>query len=88
MDLVLAISKAGHDKGQTYVVVGENEDMFFLANGETKSVLNPKKKKKIHVQIIKKLPTEVIDIIGGLKGLDDISIKRILKVFNRRKQNV
>ena len=48
MELLLAKSKAGHDKNHIYVVVGEEKDVFFLANGTTKKCQSPKKKKKIH----------------------------------------
>lgn len=49
-----AISLAGHDKGQMYLIVGEEKDMVFLADGKNRKIDNPKKKKKKHLQIIKK----------------------------------
>ena len=88
MDLIFATSKAGHDKGQTYLVLNEVGDYFILVNGDTKTLAKPKKKKKIHLQIVKKLPEEVIEIIDEIASLDDVSIKRILKVYNRRNKNV
>lgn len=88
MDLVLATSKAGHDKGQVFVVIKEENDFLYLANGTTKTVSKPKKKKKIHLQIIKKIPSSVLIELKDLEKLDDLSIKRILKVYNRRKENV
>ncbi len=88
MDLVLATSKAGHDKGQVFVVIKEENDFLYLANGTTKTVSKPKKKKKIHLQIIKKIPSSVLIELKDIEKLDDLSIKRILKVYNRRKENV
>ena len=88
MDLMLATSKAGHDRNQVYVILEETDDYFMIANGTTKPVAKPKKKKKIHLQLIKKIPSEVLDEIQDIKALDDIAIKRILKVYNRRNQDV
>ena len=88
MDLILATSKAGHDRNQVYVVLEEKDDFLMVANGTTKTVAKPKKKKKIHLQLIKKIPDEVLEVIQDAKALDDITIKRILKVYNRRYQDV
>lgn len=88
MDLKLAQSKAGHDIGQIYVVIEENSDMVLLVNGNTKTIQKPKKKKKIHVQIIKNVPADIQAIADEYKQLDDLSIKRIIKEFSRRIKNV
>lgn len=88
MDLMLATSKAGHDMKQIYVVVKEDDEYYFLANGTTKTMTKPKKKKKIHLQLIKNIPSEVLEEIKGITALDDISIKRILKSYNRRNKDV
>lgn len=49
-----AISLAGHDKGRMYLIVGEEDDMLFLADGKSRKLDAPKKKKKKHLQIVKK----------------------------------
>lgn len=51
---MFAISKAGHDKGKMYLVVGEDETTVELSDGRIRTLDNPKKKKKKHVQIVKK----------------------------------
>jgi len=88
MDLMLAISKAGHDAKQVYVVLKEEEQFCYLANGTTKTIAKPKKKKKIHLQLIKNIPSNVVDEMKDKNTLDDVSIKRILKIYNRRNENV
>ena len=47
-----ATSKAGHDKGQCYVIVGEEGDFVFLCDGRLKKIAAPKRKRKKHIQII------------------------------------
>ena len=88
MDLKLAISMAGHDRKQIYVVIKEDDMYCYLVNGTTKLMTKPKKKKKIHLQLIKNIPSDLLEEINDIKALDDISIKRILKVYNRRNKNV
>ena len=88
MDLMLATSKAGHDKKQIYLVLKEDDEYCYLVNGTTKLVAKPKKKKKIHLQLIKNIPSDVLDEIKDITALDDISIKRILKSYNRRNKDV
>lgn len=87
MDLMLATSKAGHDVKQVYVVLREDDEYCFLANGTTKTIEKPKKKKKIHLQLIKNIPSDVQELVKDL-ALDDVVIKRILKVYNRRNEDV
>ena len=88
MDLILAKSKAGHDRQQVYVVIAEENEYYLLANGTTKTVSKPKRKKKIHLQLIKDIPSEVLNETKGTETLDDVLIKRILKVYNRRIKDV
>ena len=88
MDLMLAKSKAGHDIKQVYVVVNEDDEYLYLANGTTKLLSKPQKKKKIHTQLIKNIPSDVLDEIKDVSTLDDVKIKRILKSYNRRNEDV
>lgn len=88
MDLMLATSKAGHDNNQVYVVLSQDDEYCMLANGTTKTCAKPKKKKKIHLQLIKNIPLDVLEIVKDANTLDDLSIKRILKVYNRRNKDV
>ena len=71
---MLARSKAGHDKGQIYIIKDMDENDVYLVNGE-----NPKKKKRKHVQII----TERYEI----QAADDVAVKRILKLYKEKNVN-
>ena len=62
---LFAISKAGHDKGSIYVVVREEENYFFVADGKNKLLENPKKKNKKHIQIINKKAAQINRIFIG-----------------------
>ncbi len=45
-----AFSKAGHDKGKPYVIVGQEGDCVRLCDGRLKGIASPKKKKLKHIQ--------------------------------------
>ena len=46
----LAFSKAGHDKGRLYLIVRQEGERVWLADGRTRSVQDPKKKNRKHIQ--------------------------------------
>ncbi len=73
---MLARSKAGHDNGHVYVILDVDDAYVYLIDGSIRTMNKPKKKKKKHVQII----CEKHD----LSGIDDVGVKRILKLFNKQ----
>ncbi len=79
----MACSKAGHDKGKVYVVVREDPEYFYLADGETRSVSAPKKKNRKHIQIIEKIPAHILEVFTCKDPLRDTEIKRALKLYSR-----
>ena len=50
---MFAISKAGHDKGQMYVIIREEGEFAYLVDGRIRTTDHPKKKKKKHLQMVK-----------------------------------
>ena len=51
---MFAVSKAGHDKGQMYIIIKEEGDFVYLADGRLKTIESPKKKRKKHLHPVKK----------------------------------
>ncbi len=47
---MFARSLAGHDKGKLYVILDIREEYVYLADGKTRTLENPKKKKRKHIQ--------------------------------------
>lgn len=77
---MLARSKAGHDKGQVYVICDVDETYVYLVDGKIRILANPKKKKRKHVQVICE--------IQEMTGIDDVSIKRRLKLFDKEMRRI
>lgn len=90
---LLAYSLAGHDKGKIYFIIKEEKDYFWLVDGDVRSLENPKRKNKKHVQIIKRNISETLvndttqnDI--GLKSVTNEMIKRTIKLYCKDIQEV
>lgn len=83
MDVILARSKAGHDKNRIYVILGCQDDLLLLADGKYKSIETPKKKKEKHVQPIKQLPCNVREYLKSIQELNDTEIRKIIKLYNK-----
>ena len=68
---MLARSKAGHDKTQMYIITNVDDTYVYLSDGRIRTLDHPKKKKKIHVQIVHRK--------YNIEGLDDAGIRKIIK---------
>lgn len=51
-----AISLAGHDRKKLYIIIGTGPEYVWLADGITRTMEKPKKKKKKHIQVIHRIP--------------------------------
>ena len=72
---MLARSKSGHDKVHVYVIMKEDSSYVYLADGVHRTLEKPKKKKKMHVQVILEK--------HEISGIDNVGINRILKLFDK-----
>ena len=78
---MFAVSKAGHDKDAVYVIVREEGEYVCIANGAGRTVENPKRKNRKHLQLIrKKRLSETKD------GFNDIEIKKIIKEYQKERE--
>ena len=87
MRVELALSLAGHDKGHCYVILREEGDFVYVADGILKLCEQPKKKNCRHIQRIKKLPAEVTELLLNQEDRNDLNVKRALKLYQQRIQN-
>lgn len=84
----LASSKAGHDKGKVYVIIKEDTEYVWLADGKIKTVDRPKKKRKKHIQVIKYFNNEEIrtSLTEG-KEVSDLEILMVLKKYKKQQMS-
>lgn len=71
----LAKSLAGHDRNQIFVIVREDREYVYVADGRQRTMAKPKRKNKKHIQ----------PICCGKELMPDIrydeDIKRVIKLF-------
>lgn len=85
----LAVSKAGHDKGEIYLILKEEKEVVYIADGIGKTAASPKKKNKKHIQIIKnglnEIPIEPVrrKLESGQPVMDE-EIKYTLKQYKMK----
>lgn len=56
----MAVSRAGHDRNKIYLIIGEDKEYVYLADGKIRDFDHPKKKNKKHIQIIKKFENPAV----------------------------
>ncbi len=84
---LLAVSKAGHDKNEIFVIVREEGEYVWLADGQNRSVLKPKKKKKKHISLIKYFSDkELLDSLQLKRECTDLTIKGAIKAYRKALQ--
>lgn len=82
---MLALSKSGHDRNHIYVIIREDEEYVYLADGKLKLIENPKKKNRKHIQIIHKLQDEILQKLLNNKKVENEEIKRAIKLYESGK---
>ena len=84
----LASSKAGHDKNKIYVIIKEDSEYVWLSDGKIKTMDNPKKKRKKHIQPIKYFNNEEMrtSLLEG-KKVSDLEIMMVLKNYKKQQMS-
>ncbi len=78
---MLATSKAGHDKESLYVIIREEGEYIYVADGQGRTIEKPKRKNKKHIQLIKKKR-----LAKPENGFNDLEIKRMIKEYRRERE--
>jgi len=76
----LVFSKCGHDKGQIFIVIEQDEFYYYLADGKRRLVNKPKKKKFKHVQVTNFCSDEIVFKLKIKKCLDS-DIRSAIKSY-------
>ena len=78
--MYLARVKAGHDRNQYYVVQSQDEKFVYLVNGTTRTCDRPRKKSYKHVQLVKKLPQEVLEAVNKPGLTENAKAAKLIEV--------
>lgn len=83
---ILVQSLAGHDKGQFFVIIGEEAEYVSLVDGKTRTLEKPKRKNKKHIQVIydsqQEQRKQLLD-----ERVTDTQIRRFIQCYERESQS-
>ena len=75
-------SRAGHDKGRAFLIVGiEGDNHVLICDGETRKLSHPKKKKLQHLHFEPQKADEIAKKIADFKEILDADVRNALKLF-------
>ena len=74
-------SDAGRDKGKLFVVLDVEGEFLLLADGKTRKVENPKRKKRRHVLFVSAEKTRLSEKITGNVKFTNSELRRTLAAF-------
>ncbi len=77
-----AFSKAGHDTSRLYVIVADEGEYVRLCDGRLKTLDKPKKKRRKHVQLVKRrVSSGLYSRLCGMESALDEEIKYEIKHY-------
>ena len=84
----LIVSKAGRDKGQLFYVIDTDEQYVYLADGKSRKLEKPKRKKRKHVQQVPRTESRIAEKIrNGEKVLNSELRKELASFGQKQSQN-
>ena len=84
MDIVrsdIVKSTAGRDKGKFFFVLAEEEDVLLLADGKTRKLENPKRKKRKHTEFAARYQCRVAEKIRSDDKITNCELRKTLAIF-------
>ena len=84
----LIVSKAGRDKGQLFYVIDTDEQYVYLADGKSRKMEKPKRKKRKHVEQVPRTESRIAEKIrNGEKVLNSELRKELASFGQKQSQN-
>ena len=84
----LVVSKAGRDQGQLFYVIDADEQYVYLADGKSRRLEKPKRKKRKHVEQIPRTESRIAEKIrNGEKVLNSELRKELASFGQKQSQN-
>ena len=84
----LIVSKAGRDKGQMFYVIDTDEQYVYLADGKSRRLEKPKRKKRKHIEQIPRTESRIAEKIrNGEKVLNSELRKELASFGQKQSQN-
>jgi large subunit ribosomal protein L14e len=76
----VVMSNAGRDKGRYMLVIKIlDQDYIYVADGDLRTVKNPKKKKIKHLRILNKHSCYIVEKLAKEQKINDEEVRKVLK---------
>lgn len=82
----LAVSLAGHDKDDIFIILREDGEYVYLVDGNLRRLDKPKRKNKKHIQIILRKDEDLSRKLIDGTCVTDEEIRRFIKCYKRENQ--
>lgn len=81
-----ARSLAGHDKNKLYIIIRTDGEYVWLVDGIRRTLENPKKKKKKHIQAVHRIPKSLKEVLEKGQTLCNEHIIQAIQSESRERQ--
>ena len=80
----LIVSKAGRDKGQLFYVIDADEQYVYLADGKSRRLEKPKRKKRKHVEQVPRTESRIAEKIRNGEKVLNSELRKVLASFGQK----
>lgn len=80
---MMAKSLAGHDKGKVYLISGSDEQYVYLVDGQYRTMDQPKRKKRKHIQIDHRIPVWIQNLLAEGRSIQDSDVIKVRREYGR-----
>lgn len=81
----IAVSKAGHDKGELFVILKSDSEYVYLMDGKARTLEKPKKKNIKHVQCVHYTDKNLADKNTKQEKIINEDVKKAIKLYKTAK---
>ena len=80
----LVVSKAGRDQGQLFYVIDADEQYVYLADGKSRRLEKPKRKKRKHIEQIPRTESRIAEKIRNGDKVLNSELRRELAAYGQK----
>ena len=80
----LVVSKAGRDQGQLFYVIDADEQYVYLADGKSRRLEKPKRKKRKHIEQIPRTESRIAEKIRNGERVLNSELRKELASFGQK----
>lgn len=80
----LVVSKAGRDQGQLFYVIDADEQYVYLADGKSRRLEKPKRKKRKHIEQIPRTESRIAEKIRNGEKVLNSELRKELACFGQK----